>query len=314
YDALIANTKNSDDKVQFGADIMRYSVTSGTDDREIRFTGAESKADLEEGSATLQKLLKTDISLPSGDDWEEISDDAENAPSFVADTMPEKLGFDNGEELFLDDDGNDLTAQVMSNLIDFSDEDDYATHNAEIGGGKVKMNTAIDADTVINTPENWYFGNEKVPYISGVGLELCEPAGGVTNSTVSYNILFVGNRTVDVWSIPSAAAAPNLKLKMRALLGNIFNEDFPDNVHCRVVVRGRLAIYYKVQTRNALDMDQIVTYFADQTYTGENTSPTSLARHITAYTSLRTKLGLGGIGGNVLGTGLYNESSENTLL
>lgn len=251
-------------------DILRYNLVSGEEDFEVLFNG----------TAEIAKKNLNDATL-----WEGLSASAASEKNLLSylPTQVDTIGINTGgaaaKQVVFKNDTIDVTPQVMANLIDFCDSDDYATCDA-----RLKDNTLINLGTPIGAtsfnslthkeetffdPSKWVCGTEKVPYFTGIGLEVgcfssdnAEDFGKVTNET------HTSEPHKNRWTIQKL---PKLELKLRAILTNIYPEEFNKPMKMRFVVRGRVCYYYKATYRKQGTTEDKVYYYSQQygrSYTG----------------------------------------------
>ncbi len=281
-----------------------YNLASGNEELEQQYFGKdvtatdafENKINLQIPDSTWTNTANEDtwwdkISkevLDNREGWKDATDDAvkNNLMDITLDgsTFTLKEIFPIDGDVFQDEDGNDLTAEVLTNLIDFSDSDNTATYFAtlEKGGTKefLKYDSVIDAEDTINEP--LLCGNERVPYVAGVEVTIVDIKGTDTATADSAKAVnkfeerTIGSSTVQKKQRSfeiAEDAVPRVGLKVSASIGNIFPEEIDDNFDYKFIVQGKLCLYYAVIpsvhegtiTLNATDAASVWEGYFDET-------------------------------------------------
>lgn len=280
-----------DVKSNFLKDIYILSLASGAEEREYRFTGRYASleqmdgfaaSDMQNGSAKYF-VRKIDLAWPKADyaadgeflgaetpSWNKISSLVETRGGLSYDEFFERfcreclgLDYDSGDSgryLFKGSGGEDLTQEVLANMIDACDTDNNVTYRWDLNFG-----STLGADDTINEPS--FCGNEMdVPAIMGVCVSVgMDDARDFVNSTVSrgrfrtenggggfpgggffqYEQIPIFSFNVDLnYSAMTAYYNPKVNLNLQNLLDA---DQLSSHKKFRVILKGKVVSALKVK-------------------------------------------------------------------
>lgn len=282
-----------DVKSSFLKDIYALSLASGTEEREYRFTGTYASAeemddfaayDMRNGSAKYF-IRKVDLAWPKADyaddgkflgeetpSWNKISSLLESRGGLTYEKFFERfcreclgLDYDSGDSgryLFKGSGDEDLTQEVLANMIDACDTDNNVSYRWDTD---VNFGSAIAAADAINEPS--FCGNEMdEPAIMGVTVTVgMEPGENVVSSSRIYRYFRKESSGGGFFPLPFAqpvriptfsflvglsgsSMTPSYNPKVTLNLQNLLNEpQLSNHKKFRVILKGKVVSALEVK-------------------------------------------------------------------
>lgn len=263
-------------------DILTFNLASGFEDKEEMLDNPEDPDPANTIPKENIQFARTDLD-PDPLDWDHFSGGVEQIGdrSTLFGKLSDAMFGD--KKAFNDDD--ELTWQVMANLTDFCDSDNRPNY-------WYTENLAASPMAEVH-----YFGNEKVPYLSGVEIKIEKDRdfkaenraeipptaivlpGGSWIELVPYPPYIIIHPATPGSGTPGTPAqfrvttAPKLKLSLQAALGNIFNERIDKPAKVEFTVKGNVCLGYYVKENGRV-------YMVGPNFTGGNVTSSDYARNL----------------------------------
>ena len=267
----IANFKTSD--------VLLYSLYGGTDEPEMIYDFDKDLVVTEKMTPPV-KLAKLNIQLPdlkcvgnSKLGWEGISEHFKAGDGIIDDSsdwsmkifrQASLLGGEGSKVAFLDNDGTTvLNRHVMANMVDFCDEDDFATYL--INENPAIKYSNIDADLENPSAD---FNKDTLAGLKEIGKIVCGNELSASVIGVMFDVSCTGGTARNGYfqTSPTPPATPQayylwqllaknkVTLTTTVALANIYPQLNPDPTipyyKCKVIVKGRIKETYTVADNN----------------------------------------------------------------